>query len=285
MNSICDILTDKDKNDKLSFGKNMLTSHRNYDLWNENNDTFNEENINCLYSLFIYNMVISTKIFKTKWVKPNELITTSKKLIWDWTNDEEKLMTAQDIFKNGMYFPIFTLDKGKLHNQIMNEEELAQLSEKELYNSYNGNHRIDVIHYLQECGKWQNKEVLIYIIPEFCQKSCTGFKYTPIDDSDNSNLLARYKLPFPLYMYHLTNVEHEMKVTNWRNKIDISSGISKVLVDNYNVAFRIVTEFQNVLEQPLVNYYKTFRTLPDMVRDKSQIFNDKDIFKKEILWI
>ncbi|GEM_PF-2970647 len=285
MNNKCDILTSSDKNGKLTFGKNMLTSHRNYNLWNEHNNTFNIENINYLYSLYVYNMSISTKIFKTRWVRPNKLIATSKKLIWDWTNDEEKLITAQDIFENGMYFPIFTLDKGKLHNQIMNEKELAKLSEKELYNSYNGNHRIDVIHHLQKCGKWKNKEVLIYIIPEFCEKSCTGFKYSLIDDSDNGNRLAQYKLPFPLYMYHLNNVEHEMKVINWRNKTNISSGISKVLVDNYNVAFRIVTEFQNVLEQPLVNYYKTFKTLPDIVKNKSKGFNDKDIFEKEILWI
>lgn len=276
MKKNCDT-KDRLNNEKIVYGKKMLTSHRNYKLWNEENHTFNVENINTLYEMFIYNMIVATKCFETRWVDPKDLITTSKRLIWDWTDNKEKLDTAEDILNNGVYFPIFTLDKGKLHNQILKEEEMKELASKNLYNSYNGNHRIDVMHYWQEKGEW-DKDVLIYIIPDFCEKSCTGFKYTPIDDQDESNKLKSYRMPNSLKMIHLNRVEHEMKYTNWKKEEIVKPGISIVEVDNYNAAFRIMTEFQNVLEQPLVHYYKKYRELPDYVLRHSKFFNDEYIF-------
>ena len=274
-----DVLKPEDKDgEKIVFGKRMLTSHRNYDLWNEEDNTFNVENIENLYTLFIVNMELLTEHFNTEWVDPKEIITTTKELIWDWTDDEERMRTAEDILNNGVYFPIFTLDRGLVHNQILSEEEINELKANNLYNSYNGNHRIDVMHYWQEQGKW-DRDVLIYIIPEFCQKSCTGFKYTPIDDHDNTNPLVQQKLKAPVILYHLDRVEHEMKVTNWRKRKEFFiDGVSEVMVDNYNVAFRIMTEFQNVLEQPLVNYYKTYGKLPDRIARMNGIFNNKKIF-------
>ena len=122
-----DVLTEEDKKGKLVYGKRMLTSHRNYDLWDEETDKFNIENIESLYRYFIYNMKVVSKVFKTKWVYPFELLTTTKGLIWDWTSEEERIRTAEDILNHGVYFPIFVLDKGLLHNQIATEEEKKKL--------------------------------------------------------------------------------------------------------------------------------------------------------------
>lgn len=287
MNENCDlkdVLKTEDKvGEKIVYGKRMLTSHRNYNLWNEERNIFNVRNMERMYGRFLDNMIDVAAVFKTKWVNPNQLLTTSKQLIWDWTDNEEKMKTAKDILENGVYFPIFTLDKGLLHNQIITEEEADVLKTKNLYNSYNGNHRIDVMHYWQEQGKW-DKEVLIYIIPEFCQKSCTGFKYDFIDDHDETNPLVQYKLPHPIRMYHLDRLEHEMKVSNWREREEVEPGLSIVMVDNYNVAFRIMTEFQNALEAPLVNYYKTYGNHPWFIEPLGAVFNDKELFEECTRW-
>lgn len=287
MNENCDlkdVLKTEDKvGEKIVYGKRMLTSHRNYNLWNEERNIFNIRNMERMYGRFLDNMIDVAAVFKTKWVNPNQLLTTSKQLIWDWTDNEEKMKTAKDILENGVYFPIFTLDKGLLHNQIITEEEADVLKTKNLYNSYNGNHRIDVMHYWQEQGKW-DKEVLIYIIPEFCQKSCTGFKYDFIDDHDETNPLVQYKLPHPMRMYHLDRLEHEMKVSNWREREEVEPGLSIVMVDNYNVAFRIMTEFQNALEAPLVNYYKTYGNHPWFIEPLGAVFNDKELFEECTRW-
>lgn len=274
-----DVLTPEDRKGKnIVYGKRMLVSHRNYDLWDEESDKFNEKKIETFYKLFVYNMYILKDIFEPRWVYTHELLTTSKGLIWDWTSEEEKQRNAEDIDKNGVYFPILTLDRGLLHNQIMNEEEQKKLSAKMLYNSYNGNHRMDCMQYLVEKGIWdKDKKVLIFIVPPYCQKSCTGFKYTPIDDT-KENDLTQQKLDKPINLIHLDYVEHEMKVTNWRKKVDLDDGLSLVMVDNYNVAFRIMLELQNVLEPVLVRYYQLYRKLPNQIVELSKVFNIEESF-------
>jgi hypothetical protein len=279
-NNNCDFrarLEDKKKPGKEVYGKKMLTSHRLYDLWNEETVEFNMNEINKLYMLFVANMYAAAQVFHTKWVRPEELLTASKGLIWEWSSEEERDITAEGIAKYGLYFPIFTLDKGKLHNQIMSPEAQAELSSKGLYNSYNGNHRIDAIHCLVKQGVWQ-KNVLIYIIPEYCQKSCTGFKYDPIDDNIESQL-TQWKLPRSLRMFHLDRVEHEMKVTNWRYRSEIDEGISIVKVDNYNVVYRIINEIQNALEPVLTRYYELNGCLPECITRYSVVFNDEEEWK------
>lgn len=271
-----DIITLRDKQGKQVYGKKMLESHKLYDLWNEETDTFDLSKIELFYSLFIYNMNELKNIFRPKWVKPHELLTTSQKLIWDWSSEEEKKRTADDINKFGTYFPILTLDKGYLHNQIISDKEKEELKKKGLYNSYNGNHRIDAIHFLLEQKIWdKNKDILIYIIPPFCQKSCTGFKYDPIDDHDLNHPLVQWKLDNLITLYHLDYVEHETKVTNWRKLENLTQGISMVKIDNYNVAFRVMLELCNVLEPVLVRYYELNNTLPEFIIKKSKAFNNK----------
>lgn len=279
---LTDILTDEDRRGRLVYGKKMLVSHRNYDLWNEETDGFNVKNIEKFYKIFINNMKVAARVFETRWVYPNQLLPTTKGLIWDWTSEEEKLRTAQDILEYGVYFPIFTLDKGLLHNQIMSEKEKEKLAAKQLYNSYNGNHRIDAIQYLVKTKKWgKDKKILIYIIPSYCQKSCTGFKYEPIDDSKECGL-KKWKLSQVIEMVHLDKVEHEMKVFNWRYKKEIEEGISQVKVDNYNTAFRIMLEIQNVLEPVLARYYQLYGKLPESIIRDNRIFNHEPIWKKEV---
>lgn len=275
----CDLksrLEDQKLPGKRLYGKRMLTSHRNYNLWNEETDEFNIPKIDKFYRIFIANMYAAAQVFYTLWVPPEKLLTTTKGLIWDWSSEEERLRTADDIAKCGLYFPIFTLEQGKLHNQIMSMEEQAKLAAKGLYNSYNGNHRIDAIHCLVEQGRWpEGKNVLIYLIPEYCQKSCTGFKYTPIDDHLEC-YLTQWKLPKKIKMVHLDKLEHEMKVFNWREQKKIDDCMSIVTVDNYNVAFRIMLEMQNVLEPVLARYYELHGTLPECITSRNIIFNDED---------
>jgi hypothetical protein len=271
-----DVLRPEDKQgEKIVYGKKMLTSHRLYDLWNEENDTFNINKIEHFYEIFIKNMHQLQNVFEARWVKPHEILPTSKGLIWDWTSEEEKMRNVEDIRKHGVYFPILTLDRGLLHNQIMSDEEKEALRAKMLYNTYNGNHRADCMQYLVDSGIWSDyKNVIIYIIPPFCQKSCTGFKYDIIDDMVESSL-TQQKLKQPINLFHLDKVEHEMKVVNWRNRIEVEDGVSVVGVDNYNVAFRILTEWQNVLEPVLVRYFELHQELPSKITHLSRVFNNE----------
>ena len=85
-------------------------------------------------------------------------------------------------------------------------------------------------------------EVLIIEIPIFCEKSCTGFKYTPIDYRVG-NKLTSYKLKKPVNLYHLSYLEDEMKMYYTNPIKEIDDGIVLLNVDDYNTAFRILTEF------------------------------------------
>jgi len=270
---------DLNKNGKRLYGKKMLQSHVPYNIWNEETDTFDLDKILKIYECFKYNMILLSEDFIPHWIEPEGLLYTTKSLIWDWTDESELNKTADSIEKYGLYFPIFVLPKGMLHNQICDLEEEARLKNLNIYNSYNGNHRIDAIQFLKENNRF-NKKILVYEIPPYCQKSCTGFKYTFIDHNE-PNELTDYKLKTGVRLYHLSYLEDEMKMSNLEFCKNIEDGIVQVRVDNYNTAFRILTEMQNALEAPLTRYFELYNKLPDGL--DNSFFNNYEIWKKEVV--
>lgn len=249
-------MKDLESGKPISYGKALLTSDEHYSLWDKTTDTFNLEKIIFLYNLFKENIKKLQEDFPHSWVSPNDLLYATKGKIWDWTSEEEYNYTKESIEKCGMYFPIFVLPKGILHNQICSLEEMNYLQSLQKYNSYNGNHRIDVLQHSDI------NEVLIIEIPLFCEKSCTGFKYTPIDYRVK-NKLTSYKLKKSVDLYHLSYLEQEMKMFHTSPKENIDNGVVLLAVDDYNTAFRILTEFQNALEPPLTRYYQLYHKLPE----------------------
>lgn len=269
------------KPEEKLYGKAMLKSHEYYNLENINDIYTNKNtivNINRLYCMFVYNLLelLRNDIFEYKWVEPEELLPASKGKIWDWNSQEEKDEVISSIGKYGVYFPIFTLRKGVLHNQI---EELPEYIYKNKYNSYNGNHRIDAIQSIKNYGK-----VLIIIIPEFCEKSCTGFRYTNIDYIDIDNLPEMVSNHIinngkTISLYHLTKLEQEMKMHNLITEYkELYPGVDMINCFDYQCAFRILQEFQNVLEVPFTKYYNLHKNLYPFDTNFS-IFNDESIFK------
>lgn len=266
-------MKDLESGKPISYGKALLTSDEKYNLWNKETDEFDIEKIVYLYNLFKENIKRLKNDFIHSWISPNDLLYATKGKIWDWTSEEEYEYTKESIEKCGMYFPIFVLPKGILHNQICSFEEMEYLKSLQKYNSYNGNHRIDVIQHLPI------EKVLIIEIPLFCEKSCTGFKYTPIDYR-RKNKLTSYKLKQSLNLYHLSHLEDEMKMY-YTNPIEkIEEGIVVLDVDDYNTAFRILTEFQNALEPPLTRYYQLYHRLPDGIN--CDCFNKKEEWLKYV---
>lgn len=266
-------MKDLESGKPISYGKALLTSDEKYNLWNKETDEFNIEKIIYLYNLFKENVKRLKDDFIHSWVSPNDLLYATKGKIWDWTSKEEYEYTKESIEKCGMYFPIFVLPKGILHNQICSFEEMEYLKSLQKYNSYNGNHRIDVIQHLPI------EEVLIIEIPTFCEKSCTGFKYTPIDYR-RKNKLTSYKLKQPICLYHLSHLEDEMKMYYTNPVEELENGIVVLNVDDYNTAFRILTEFQNALEPPLTRYYQLYKELPKGI--DCGCFNKKEEWKKYV---
>ena len=266
-------MKDLESGKPLSYGKALLTSDEKYELWDKETDQFNIEKIVLLYNLFKENIKLLKEDFKHSWTSPNNLLYATKGKIWDWTSEEEFEYTKESIEKCGMYFPIFVLPKGILHNQICSFEEMEHLKSLNKYNSYNGNHRIDVIQHLNL------DEVLIIEIPPFCEKSCTGFKYTPIDYR-MKNKLTSFKLKKEVNLFHLSYLEDEMKMY-FTNPVDkIENGIDVLKVDDYNTAFRILTEFQNALEPPLTRYYQLYKKLPEDI--DCGCFNNKEEWLKYV---
>lgn len=266
-------MKDLESGKPISYGKALLTSDEKYNLWNKETDEFDIKKIVYLYNLFKENVKRLKDDFIHSWVSPNDLLYATKGKIWDWTSEEEYEYTKESIEKCGMYFPIFVLPKGILHNQICSLEEMEYLKSLQKYNSYNGNHRIDVIQHLPI------EEVLIIEIPTFCEKSCTGFKYTPIDYR-RKNKLTSYKLKQSLNLYHLSLLEDEMKMYYTNSVEEIEDGIVVLNVDDYNTAFRILTEFQNALEPPLTRYYQLYKELPKGI--DCGCFNKKEEWKKYV---
>lgn len=258
------------------YGKNELNSYKKYNLINKSTEPYEFDLIKLerLYILFKYNMITCSKIFKPLWVSPSELIYATKGKIWDWNNEDEFNESLKSVRDCGLYFPIFTLDKGIPHNQI----DIDDIGNK--YNSYNGNHRVDII---QELNKRYGiyEKVLIYIIPEFCEKSCTGFRYSEIDfNKELPDLVKNHFIEEEigsLKLFHLSYVEDEMKMYNLPTiEKNFYDGIDYVEVFDYQTAFRILQEFQNVLEVPLTYFYKINKKLPDNIDTK--MFNNKEIF-------
>lgn len=274
-------LDDMNKEGPRYYGKSVLHSDEPYKLWDRKYDTFDLDRIEYLYTLFIHNMMNARKCFPASWVDPDEILYTTKGLIWDWTTMDERQTVMDSIMRYGCYFPIFVLPRGILHNQIGSPEELERLEKLNKYNTYNGNHRIDALQELKHLGK-RTKAVLIYEIPPICQKSCTGFNYSIINHRFE-NELTSHKLDKPIRLYHLAYLEDEMKMyylDTLTKNVDYHDGVNLVNVDNYNTAFRILTEFQNALEPPLTRYYELYRTLPDGVKELARGFNDLSVYNE-----
>lgn len=274
---------------QMIYGKKKLESHLKYDLINDDNSV-NTSKLSVMYDMFKYNIlqVIKAGLFEWAWVDPDDIITATKGKIWGWSNDKEKEFTKNSIETFGLHFPIFTLPLGIPHNQI---DEIPEDITKNLYNSYNGNHRIDAIQELHREGRY-NKKVLIIIIPPFCEKSCTGFRYTPIDyQSDRIPDMVLEHPTQTVTMFHLRFLEDEMHIYNMPTEhFNVWDGIDVVNVIDYQAAFRILQEFQNALEIPLLEVDKDIQgTGPHNLESSTygkyfsfEGFIDKEIFDKFI---
>lgn len=256
----------------IQYGKARLENDIPYGLWDRETNEFNVNKIIDLYDYFKYNLLtlIITNNFEYKYVRPDELLVATKGKIWDWTSQEEKEETIESIKTCGLNFPIFTLPQGELHNQVVGLKELKELKKLNKYNSYKGNHRIEALQEIySSTGKPQ--EVLIIIIPPYCEKSCTGFQFTPIDYT-KENGLREYKLREPVMLYHTIYSEDLMKMRNIKYESQ-RDGIAQVILDDYNTAFRILMEFQYLLTTPLTEYYKTYKRYPEGL--DMRLFNDR----------
>lgn len=273
--NICDVnnrLNELLSGKPIQYGKARLENDKPYKLWNRETNEFNEEKIIKLYEYFKFNLLtlIKTKNFEYKYVNPDELLVATKGKIWDWTNDKEKKDCIQNIKQYGLNFPIFTLPQGELHNQVVPLKQLKELKKLNKYNSYKGNHRIEALQEIyHQTG--EPKEVLIIIIPPYCEKSCTGFQFTPIDYNEK-NELTNYKLKTPVKLYHTIYNEDLMKMSNM-TYLSEADGIALVNVEDYNTAFRILMEFQYSLTAPLTSYYNIYKSYPKGFNDK--LFNNK----------
>ena len=268
----------------LVYGKHRIDSYQYYDLINETG-AINVDKIEYIYSLFLYNLKVLTDagIFKVNWLQPEELIPATEGAFWSWNDDEELNTAIKSYCEYGFYFPIFTLPKGIPHNQIEIPENMNNL-----YNAYNGNHRISVLHeapkripcfkedIIDECG------VMTIEIPPFCEKSCTGFKYTPLkynaDGPINIPELQKFN-PIPLFHLNKCNIEMKIDLLEYEKicyDIPLCDGVDVVNVCDYQLAFRILQEFQNVLEYPLTAYYKEYNALPLRFGDMCNMVNHKD---------
>lgn len=281
----------------LVYGKHVIESYKYYDLIN--NGEVDENKVSYLYSLFLYNLKILTDagIFKINWLKPHEMVYATKGVFWDWTNEEEYAEMLSCVIQNhGFYFPIFTLPKGIPNNQITPPENM-----KSLYNAYNGNHRIDIAQYIESYGGFDGDTYLTNIfgyhklltieIPEFCEKSCTGFKYTPLVYDINGPVgLPEYQQFDPIRLFHLRYCSDEMKIDilNYEKEswdIPLCNGIDVVDVRDYQFAFRILQEFQNVLEYPLTYYHKKSKGMHnDITTLPISIIDNMKVISKPELW-
>lgn len=273
--NICDVnnrLNELLSGKPIQYGKARLENDKPYKLWDREINEFNEEKIIKFYEYFKFNLLtlIKTKNFEYKYINPDELLVATKGKIWDWTNDKEKEDCIQNIKQYGLNFPIFTLPQGELHNQVVPLKQLKELKKLNKYNSYKGNHRIEALQEIyHQIG--EPKEVLIIIIPPYCEKSCTGFQFTPIDYNEK-NELTNYKLKTPVKLYHTIYNENLMKMSNM-TYLSETDGIAFVNVDDYNTAFRILIEFQYLLTAPLTSYYNIYKSYPEGFNDK--LFNNK----------
>lgn len=282
----------KRDNKNLVYGKSRIRSYEYYDLIQ--NDTVNIDKVSYIYTLFLYNLkvLVESGVFKINMLAPHDIITATQGVFWNWSNNEEMEECIRSVIDSkGFYFPIFTLPKGVPNNQIDIPENMENL-----YNTYNGNHRLCVAQYIEAYGAFDGStwitnvfgqdKLLTIEIPEFCEKSCTGFKYTPLiydangpTDPDMAHLLEN-----PVELFHLNRCSEEMKIDisryfreDW--DIPLCRGVDLVRVKDYQFAFRILQEFQNVLEYPLTYYYHINHTLPESILHKMRIVNDYECWK------
>ena len=267
----------------LVYGKHRIDSYQYYNLV-DNNETIHMGKVEYIYALFLYNLKVLTDvgIFKVNWLNPDVLLPATEGAFWSW-NDKAELDEALESFSEyGFYFPIFTLPKGIPHNQIEIPENMA-----ELYNAYNGNHRIDVLKKAKERIKSfddlvYNGTVMTIEIPPFCEKSCTGFKYTPLVYDINGPVnIPEDQIFEGIQLFHLNRCEDEMKIDLLKYEkicydIPLCTGVDVVKVQDYQLAFRILQEFQNVLEYPLTLYYKKNKSFTESFARTINILNDRE---------
>ena len=271
------------RGENLVYGKHRIDSYQYYDLI-DSNGKVNVEKVEYIYSLFLYNLKVLTEagIFKVNWLNPDVLIPSTEGAFWSWNNEEELNEAIESFTEYGFYFPIFTLPKGIPHNQIDIPEDMENL-----YNSYNGNHRISVLKKVKEINKnfndmIYNGTVMTIEIPPFCEKSCTGFKYTSlVYDCDGPVNIPEEQRFTPIQLFHLNKCEDEMKIDLFNYEkicydIPICSNVDVVAVQDYQLAFRILQEFQNVLEYPLTLYYKENKKFSDTFAVTMTVVNDKN---------
>lgn len=270
-----------DKHTEKLYGKNILTSYKDY--FKELEDCTSKDFelvLERLYALFKYNVVtlLSRNFITYKWVVPDDLLTATKGMIWDWTDDVEEKKCMGSILYHGLYFPIITYNRGILHNQI---KPIIDIDTRNMYNCLDGNHRVDAIKTLYEMGKFYSK-VLILIMPSQCQYYCNSNRhYTPIDYDKELPDICDQKLPYPVQLFHLYKCEDEMKFTNLEVvKPNTHPGVNLVNVTDYQAVLRILEEFQNVLEVPLTKYFDKYGKLPEYIN--VELFNDPTTLGKAI---
>ena len=297
MNNTCNVcdyterLAQFRRGDNLVYGKERVNSYKKYDLiYPESSDDngkpkwcHNIDKIEHIYSLFLYNLKVLSDagIFKIRFIEPTNLVYATKGVFWDWTDKKEFDKMKLCVETYGLYFPIFVLPEGIPHNQIDDIDITGK------YNAYNGNHRIDIVQTIYKDNRdkfievFNGDQLLCVEIPQFCEKSCTGFKYTPIRyDSNGPVDIPEYQQfdPINLFMLRHTNSDDEMKIdlaeyhrTNF--DIPLCGGIDVVAVKDYQVAFRILQSFQNVLEYPLTSYYDKHNSMPEQIIPKFKVIN------------
>lgn len=271
----------RDTTKEKLYGKNIMENDYIKRLcWKSlDNDTyeFDEVKIQRIYSLFRYNVdtLVKHDIFELKTLPVFQLLPAAHKVIWDWCSEEEKMECVKSIKECGVYFPIFVLPKGVTHNQIghIGEFNATIIEEYGFYNSYNGNHRIDALHYIDKelrTARQNNKSLKtnVLIIPPYCEKCCTGFNYTPLDYCKNLPSLSTEhtldSLIGDVKLFHITTCDEEMKMYNIPiHTKSIYPDIDYVYAVDYQMCFRILQEFQNILEVPLTMYYRQNGKLPD----------------------
>lgn len=280
----------------LVYGKHVIESYKYYNLLKDGEVDINKASY--MYGLFVFNLktLADAGIFKINWLRPHEMVYATKGVFWDWTNkDEFNTMLDTVLHLNGFYFPIFTLPKGVPHNQIEPPDNMESL-----YNAYNGNHRIDIAQYIESYGGFDSDKYMTSIfgyhslltveIPEFCEKSCTGFKYTPlVYDANGPVGIPEDQMFEPIKLFHLRYCSDEMKidVRNYKKEnwdLPICQGVDLIEVSDYQFAFRILQEFQNVLEYPLTYYYKNAKENNIMKPFLSDITRMMKIFSTPEIW-
>lgn len=284
------------REDKLVYGRKQILSYKNYNLITptETGTEVNTERVSYLYKLFLYNLKALTDagIFKVNYLYPHELLCDTKGIYWDWTNELEfDNMIICTTHSHGFYFPIFTLPKGITHKQDYIPDNMENL-----YSIYDGNHRIDVAQYIESYGGnnadifltsiFGSNKLLTIEIPVFCEEACDEFKYSLLKYDINGplNMPSEWLFKEPVKLFYLRYCADEMNIDilNYEKECwdtTLCRGVDLIEVRDYQLAYRILQMFQNVLEYPLTYYYDIEKELPREILADMQVVNNPDSWK------